>query len=224
MDPITWLSKHGALIAEIGFVWLFIQNFLKAWQDAINAEPKDLKPPFGKIVYYMSAIGGYIFAGRRPQAIGSAFILFLMISLCSIPSFAQTQVSVTPISVTSIMDGVTADIGTGYDDRNATWVQTDTVRLLEYKKMDNAGSFSTWLNGLGTLDPRLSFGYSTSNKGVIGGAFNLFVPSRWGFTSPVLQIFSISPFAQYEIFSIGNVPAQTKNSWIFGAYIVKGSF
>lgn len=65
-----WLNSHHAnLIAEIGFVWLTVQKLLTAVQDAVDAEPKDLKPPFGKVLYYMQAIGGYLFAGNRPQPI-----------------------------------------------------------------------------------------------------------------------------------------------------------
>lgn len=65
-----WLNgHHAATIAEIGFVWLTIQKFLTAVQDAVDAQPKDLKPPFGAIVYYMSAVGNYLFLGNRPQAI-----------------------------------------------------------------------------------------------------------------------------------------------------------
>lgn len=65
------LSDHAALIAELGVAWLFLQNFLKALQDALDAEPPDLKnKPLGKIVYYMQAIGGYLFMGQRIQSIG----------------------------------------------------------------------------------------------------------------------------------------------------------
>jgi len=64
-----WIMDHLTIITAIGVAWLFIQNFLKALQDAIDAEPKDLKPPFGRIVYYMQAIGGYLFAGNRIQSI-----------------------------------------------------------------------------------------------------------------------------------------------------------
>lgn len=65
-----WLNGHHAtLIAEIGFVWLAIQKFLTAVQDAVDAQPKDLKPPFGFVIYYMSSIGNYLFLGNRPQAI-----------------------------------------------------------------------------------------------------------------------------------------------------------
>lgn len=65
-----WLNgHHGALIAELGFAWLAIQKFLTAVQDAVDAKPADLKPPFGEIIYFMTAIGGYLFAGNRAQSI-----------------------------------------------------------------------------------------------------------------------------------------------------------
>ena len=65
-----WLNgHHAAMIAEIGFVWLAIQKFLTAVQDAVDAEPKDLKPPFGKVIYYMTSIGKYIGWGDRPKSI-----------------------------------------------------------------------------------------------------------------------------------------------------------
>ena len=38
-------------------------------QDAVDAQPPNLKPPFGKIIYYLTSIGGYLFAGNRPTAI-----------------------------------------------------------------------------------------------------------------------------------------------------------
>lgn len=222
----NWLNgHHAALIAEIGFVWLAIQKFLTAIQDAVDAQPKDLKPPFGKIIYYMTSIGGYLFAGNRPQAITKVVMVFMLLGISmflSSNSFAQN--SATPPDIVTILDGVTMDVGTGYDLRNHNWVQTDTARFLEYNKTSNSGKFSFWLNGLGKIDPRVSLGYSTSNKGVVGGGFHLIAPSSLGITSPLLRAVSVDPFAQYEIFSIGNVPSETKKGWIFGVYIVKGSF
>lgn len=65
-----WLNgHHAATIAEAGFVWLTITKLLTGIQDAVDAEPKDLKPPFGRIIYYMTAISGYVFAGNRIQPI-----------------------------------------------------------------------------------------------------------------------------------------------------------
>jgi hypothetical protein len=65
-----WLNGHHAvLFAEIAVAWLSIQKFLTAVQDAIDAQPKDLKPPFGKLIYYMTAIGNYLFLGNRIQPI-----------------------------------------------------------------------------------------------------------------------------------------------------------
>ena len=61
------LVKHWA---EIGVAWLAIIKILTAFQDAVDAEPKDLKPPFGKVIYYMQSMSGYLFMGNRPQSIG----------------------------------------------------------------------------------------------------------------------------------------------------------
>jgi hypothetical protein len=61
------LHKHWA---EIGVIYLIIVKVLTAVQDAVDAEPKDLKPPFGKVIYYMTAIGGYIGLGNRIKPIG----------------------------------------------------------------------------------------------------------------------------------------------------------
>lgn len=69
MNIYDWIQHHGLLITEISVVWLAITKFLTAIQDAIDAEPKDLKPPFGKIIYYMKSISGYAFAGNRVQSI-----------------------------------------------------------------------------------------------------------------------------------------------------------
>lgn len=66
MQILNLISKHWV---EIGMVYLLVLKFLTVLQDAIDAEPKDLKPPFGKILYYMSAIGQYLSFGNRPQAI-----------------------------------------------------------------------------------------------------------------------------------------------------------
>jgi hypothetical protein len=62
----SWIVSH---LAQIGVCWLAIQKFLTSIQDAIDAQPKDLKPPLGKLIYYMQAIGGYLFLGNRAKAI-----------------------------------------------------------------------------------------------------------------------------------------------------------
>ena len=147
--------------------------------------------------------------------------LLMLLALLILPSLSNAQTTVTPPQITTIMDGITADVGVGYDISNKAWVQTDTVRFLEYANTSNTGKYSAFLNFVGNVDPRISIGYDTANKGVVGGAFNLFVPANLGITSPLLKYVSISPFAQYELFSMGNVPAQQKNGWIFGAYIIK---
>jgi len=63
---MNYIQHH---LAEIGVVYLIVLKVLTAVQDAIDAEPKDLKPPFGKAIYYITAIGGYLGLGNRPQAI-----------------------------------------------------------------------------------------------------------------------------------------------------------
>ncbi len=65
MDILTWFKFHWM---EIGIGWLAVQTFLKAIQDAIDAEPKGLEP-IARIVYYMQATGGYLFTGNRIQPI-----------------------------------------------------------------------------------------------------------------------------------------------------------
>ena len=66
MDIQTIISRHWA---EIGVVYLVVLKVLTAVQDAIDVQPMDLKPPFGKVIYYITAIGGYLGLGNRPQAI-----------------------------------------------------------------------------------------------------------------------------------------------------------
>ena len=128
----------------------------------------------------------------------------------TMPVQAQTTTTttVTPPQITTIMDGITADVGVGWDIGNKSWVQTDTVRFLEYANTSNTGKYSAFLNFVGNVDPRISLGYSTANKLVGGGAFNLFIPSKWGITSPLLKAVGISPFAQYEFAHMGNVESQ----------------
>lgn len=62
MNIEQYLTNHWMQFA-VG--WVLVQNFLKAVQDAVDAQPKDLKPPFGYVLYYMQAVGGYLFAGTR---------------------------------------------------------------------------------------------------------------------------------------------------------------
>lgn len=62
-----WLASHWV---QIGVVWFFVQNFLKALQDAEDAEPPAVKDkPIARVSYYMNAIGAYIFTGNRIQSI-----------------------------------------------------------------------------------------------------------------------------------------------------------
>jgi len=65
MNIQNWLSGHWI---QIGVVWILVQNFLKALQDAIDAEPKGLQP-IARIVYYMNAVGQYLFIGNRVKSI-----------------------------------------------------------------------------------------------------------------------------------------------------------
>ena len=55
--------------AEIVSIYYVIIKSLTVVQDAIDAQPKDLKPPLGKVIYYLTAIGGSLGLGNRPQAI-----------------------------------------------------------------------------------------------------------------------------------------------------------
>ena len=61
MHHINW--------TQIGVAWLMIIKILTVVQDAIDAQPKDLKPPFGKAIYYLTAIGGSLGFGNRPASI-----------------------------------------------------------------------------------------------------------------------------------------------------------
>jgi len=67
MQIFIAISHHWV---EIGMGYLLVVKFLTAIQDACDAQPKDLKPPFGKLIYYMNAVGQQLFLGNRPQAIG----------------------------------------------------------------------------------------------------------------------------------------------------------
>jgi hypothetical protein len=66
MQIYHWLTHHWA---EIGVIWLVTIKWLTVIQDACDAQPKDLKPPFGKLLYYMSALSQSLFLGNRPAAI-----------------------------------------------------------------------------------------------------------------------------------------------------------
>ena len=61
-----WFVRHWA---ELGVAWLTIIKVLTVIQDAADAEPKGLRPPFGKLLYYMSAVGQSLCLGNRPAAI-----------------------------------------------------------------------------------------------------------------------------------------------------------
>lgn len=54
---------------QIAICWFAVQKFLTSVQDAIDAMPRNL-PPIAKIVYFMQAIGNYLFLGNRVQSIG----------------------------------------------------------------------------------------------------------------------------------------------------------
>ena len=55
--------------AEIVSIYYVVIKSLTVVQDAIDAQPKDLKPPFGKAIYYLTAIGGSLGFGNRPASI-----------------------------------------------------------------------------------------------------------------------------------------------------------
>jgi hypothetical protein len=65
-DVLQFIGKHWV---DFGVAWLLIIKWLTVVQDAVDAQPKDLKPPFGKLLYYMSAISQSMLIGNRPQAI-----------------------------------------------------------------------------------------------------------------------------------------------------------
>ena len=67
MQIIHWIQHRSP--AEWGVTYLVVVKVLTAIQDAADVEPKNLKPPFGKIIYYLTAVGGYLGLGNRPQAI-----------------------------------------------------------------------------------------------------------------------------------------------------------
>ena len=69
MQVYNFVINHWA---EIGVVYLIVLKVLTAVQDAVDAEPSGLKPPFGKVLYYIKAIGGYLGLGNRPQSIGGS--------------------------------------------------------------------------------------------------------------------------------------------------------
>lgn len=65
VEAWNWICSHWV---QIGLVWLAVQNFLKALQDALDAMPKGLSF-LAEVIYLMQNIGGYLFTGNRPQAI-----------------------------------------------------------------------------------------------------------------------------------------------------------
>ena len=68
MDIVKLIESHWM---QIGFFWLATQTFLKGLQDAIDAEPVDIKTkPLARIAYYMNAIGQYTVLGNRVKPIG----------------------------------------------------------------------------------------------------------------------------------------------------------
>ena len=64
---LLWIKQRSP--AEWGVMYLVVVKVLTVVQDAVDAQPPNLKPPFGKIIYYLTSIGGYLFAGNRPTAI-----------------------------------------------------------------------------------------------------------------------------------------------------------
>ncbi len=49
--------------------YLLLIKIARSAQDAIDAKPKDLKPPLGSFIYYLTAIGQDLGWGNRPQSI-----------------------------------------------------------------------------------------------------------------------------------------------------------
>lgn len=143
----------------------------------------------------------------------------------SVAAQAQTASSTQPpIDVPSLLSGIKLDVGAGYDIKNNQWVETDTARFLEYAKTDNTGKYSSFLNFVGKVDISANVGYSTTDKLVVGVAANLVTPTMLGITSPLLQYIAIRPFAEYSFYHIGSNLSNIKNSWIFGATLIKGQF
>ena len=66
MEIYNWIVNHWA---EIGVSYLMLLKILTAFQDAVDAEPSGLKPPFGKLIYYLQAMSGYLVVGNRTAAI-----------------------------------------------------------------------------------------------------------------------------------------------------------
>lgn len=96
MDIVHIVKSH---LVQIGLGWLLVQNFLKALQDAIDAEPKGLQP-IARIVYYMQAIGGYVFAGNRIQPIQKITAVLAIFLALSVGAMAQTTGSPSVIDET----------------------------------------------------------------------------------------------------------------------------
>jgi hypothetical protein len=65
------MNIHGIHIGwtQVGIAWLMIIKILTVIQDAADAQPAGLKPPFGKLLYYMRALSQSLFLGNRPTAI-----------------------------------------------------------------------------------------------------------------------------------------------------------
>jgi hypothetical protein len=66
MEIYNWIVNH---LTGLGVLYLLLIKVLTIVQDAVDAQPKDLKPPFGKLIYYMNAIGQALTIGNRPAAI-----------------------------------------------------------------------------------------------------------------------------------------------------------
>lgn len=145
-----------------------------------------------------------------------------MVLALTTSSQAQTnQPSPTPVDVPTLLSNISLDSGIGYDIKNHQWTSVSTVKFLEYRKTDNVGKYSGFLNYVGHLDPSASVGYSTTDKLVVGGSFTLVNPSMLGFNSPLLNYLTIKPFAFYSFYHLGTNLSNIKNSWIFGAYLIQ---
>ena len=74
MDVIHYIQTNWV---QICVVWLVIIKVLTVIQDSVDAEPAGLKPPFGRLLYYMNAVGQLLTIGNRPKAIGGTNVQIL---------------------------------------------------------------------------------------------------------------------------------------------------
>ena len=72
MNLLSWISNVWNWIHANPIVaYLLLVKILRSAQDAIDAKPAGLKPPFGTILYYLNAMGQDLGWGNRPTSITS---------------------------------------------------------------------------------------------------------------------------------------------------------